>query len=742
MVILTYDRRTGRKEGAMRSILVFSVVSFGVMHMAAAQEAPPPADAEGPAAPVALHEVVVVTPCRDCQTRVINSPAAVSVVPSEQIEVAPDRSFAELLRVVPGVHAVRTSARDHNVTSRQATSTLSNSQLVLVDGRSVYLDFMGVILWDLVPTEPGDVDQIEVVRGPASAVWGANALTGVVNIITKSPREAPGSNLTLTSGGFDRDAGSTAGQGAGLSYGFSASLARALSPKLAARASASYSTTDPLPRSVGRMPEVVHPLAPGSPPVGGGELPGDFANLGTTQRRADLRIDQEREGSRISYSAGIAGSEGVAHSGIGPFALEEGSSLGYGRAAFTRGHFTLGAFVNLLRAKAPNLLARDQAGRPVRLDVNTETYDISAGYTRPTGNRGVLTLGGSARHDAFEITIAPHAKSRTDLGAYLQEELFLGGEGASEWRLAVGARLDKYGNLAGVVFSPRLSLIWKPTPNHSVRLLANRAFRSPSAINNHLDQFFQRPVDIGLPAPFLLATRAVGDPDLRRESLTAWEVGYIGTIAGRTTLGVNLYRNDTHDNINFTRLPTAYDPYTAERPPPGWPLAPEVLTVLASQGTYLPRTSSRFQNLGPIRHQGVEAFVEHRFGDGVTGYANYCWQADPRLLPDEDPFPAGEVNLAPRNRINAGVYWTGRRVLGSLGVRSADRTFWVDVLSHDYDGFSPGYTSFDASLGLRWAGGRIVTILRGTNLTSAEIQEHSFGDLVKRAVWLEARFAF
>ena len=167
-----------------------------------------------------------------------------------------------------------------------------------------------------------------------------------------------------------------------------------------------------------------------------------------------------------------------------------------------------------------------------------------------------------------------------------------------------------------------------------------------------------------------------------------------------------------------------------------------VLTALAKAGHYLPRTASRFSNLGPIRHTGIEAFAEHRFGDGVTGYVNYSWQPDPRPLPASDPFPAVEIQIAPRNRVNAGVYWSGRRVTGSLGINHSDPAFWVDVLPHDYDGWSPAFTMFDASLGLRWAEGRILTTLRGTNLTNAEVRQHVYGDVVKRTVWAEARFSF
>jgi iron complex outermembrane receptor protein len=150
---------------------------------------PEPVPASPPPGVQTLRETMVVTPSRGRQTSVIDSPAAVSVISSEAIAVAPDRSFGELLRAVPGMNAVKGSARDYNVTARQATSTLSNSQLVLLDGRSIYQDFVGAILWDMIPVDPADVLQIEVVRGPASAVWGANAFTGVVNIVTRSPRD-------------------------------------------------------------------------------------------------------------------------------------------------------------------------------------------------------------------------------------------------------------------------------------------------------------------------------------------------------------------------------------------------------------------------------------------------------------------------------------------------------------------------------------------------------------------------
>src|SRR6185503_9697755 len=116
---------------------------------------------------------------------------------------------------------------------------------------------------------------------------------------------------------------------------------------------------------------------------------------------------------------------------------------------------------------------------------------------------------------------------------------------------------------------------------------------------------------------------------------------------GRTTFGLNLYRNDTDDNINFYQFPDDYDPYTSAQPPLGWPLPPSFLDDLAKADIHLARTSNQFRNLGPIRQRGMEAFLQHRFSDGVAGYVNYSWQGDPKPLTAADPFPPLEITIPP-----------------------------------------------------------------------------------------------
>ena len=287
---------------------------------------------------------VVVTASRNA-VRLIDAPVSTSVISTATLETTSAQNYGDLLRATPGVNVIQLSARDVQVTSRSPGNTLTNSQLVLVDGRSAYLDFFGLVLWDLLPTNFDDVEQIEVVRGPASAVWGANAMTGAVNIITKSPRESVGTTVTLSGGYVDRQDGSGTGLGAGSLFGANATVTRAPSDRLAYRISAGYFTSDAFARPTGRIPVIDDPRQPGQT-VGGAFYPLDsavaavgtgFANRGTSQPKFDVRVDQELSHGTLTYAGGVAGTDGLIHSGIGPFDMQSGTSLGYGKLTYTRG---------------------------------------------------------------------------------------------------------------------------------------------------------------------------------------------------------------------------------------------------------------------------------------------------------------------------------------------------------------------------------------------------------------------
>ena len=109
-------------------------------------------------------DTVVVTASRS-EVRLLDAPVSTSVITASTLETTPAQNYGDLLRATPGVNVIQLSARDIQVTSRSPGNTLTNTQLVLVDGRSAYLDFFGLVLWDLLPTNFDDVEQIEVVRG-------------------------------------------------------------------------------------------------------------------------------------------------------------------------------------------------------------------------------------------------------------------------------------------------------------------------------------------------------------------------------------------------------------------------------------------------------------------------------------------------------------------------------------------------------------------------------------------------
>ena len=733
-------------------------------------------------------DTVVVTASRT-EVRVVDAPVTTSVVTGEALATTASSNVGDALRSVPGVNVIQLSARDVQVTSRQSTGTVTNSQLVLMDGRSIYLDFFGLVMWDLLPANQGDIEQIEVVRGPASATWGANAMTGAVNIITRPPRQSVGTTVTMSGGWIDREAGSTVGQGVGSVFGTNATVTRAPTDRLAYRISAGYFRSDAFPRPTGRIPVIDDPRVPGDT-VGGALYPEDrssafadaFANRGTSQPKFDVRVDQDLADGRISYSGGVAGTEGLVHTGVGPFDVQRGSYLGYAKVGYERGDLRAQVFTNLLNGGAPNLLLPDpDTGQPVHLGFKSQTVDAEIGHSTFVGRRNYLTYGGNVRRNTFDLTIGPDANDRLELGAYLQDEIFF-----DRFRLVLGGRVDKFGNLAKPVFSPRVSFMMKPGVDHSVTLSYNRAFRSPSMINNFLDMQVLQPVDLsGLavfrpflplllppslpPAvaqgalqqleqqldqttaqPFPLVVRvagsdvAVGDTvriGLTEESLTAYELSYTGTFGQRTTAGAAVYLNRRDNLISLVPLPTDIDPYTARNPPPGWLLPPQALSFMALVGVFLPRTAYTYVNLGPTQTVGAELWVDHRFSRSISTWFNYSWQDDPEILKSDNPNLPTELSLPPTHRVNVGASLDGSRFLGNLSVSAATAALWSDVLTPEYHGYSDGYAMVNGTFGVKWSGGAITTLVKVTNLFNQSIQQHVFGDILRRTVVGEVRFS-
>ena len=558
-----------------------------------------------------------------------------SVITAQAIENAPTRNFAELLRAVPGMNFTQVSARDMNVTTRGATGTLATGQLALLDGRSLYQDFFGFVMWDVLPVNLSEIKQVEVIRGPASAVWGANAFNGVINVITKSPREMQGTSVTVGLGSLERSGSNGTGDGA-IVY-FSGTHAQAINDRWAFKLSGGGYSQDAMLRPTG--------IIPGSP----GTQDPAFDNTGTTQPKFDVRIDRDFvDGSKLSLSGGFAGTEGIMHTGIGPFDIENGSRMGYAKASYTRSGLRGSFFVNALDGEATNTLTRDVTGVPIGFDFRTNTYDFELTNVTTLAGRHVVSYGGNLRYNNFDLSLAPGGENRTEFGIYAQDEIFL----SDRFRWVVGARIDRFDYLDSFVASPRTTFMVKPRENHALRFSYNRAYRAPSVVNNFLDVTLAEPVNLGAFNPALagrvypLPIRSVGNADLKEQSLDAYEVGYTGMVGGRATLSAAVYVNRTSNDIFFTEVTSAR--YTAANPPPGWPL-PAAVIALVPGGSFPARFT--YLNFGRVTQRGLELGVDGSLNRQFSLYANYSWQGQP----EPDDFDLSELNLPAEHRFNVGM---------------------------------------------------------------------------------------
>ncbi len=729
---------TARNVAAALMLVLASTTAFA---QTGSQQPPPK-----PEAPPVYEEQVVVTASR-VEQQLVNAPATVSVVTADVIASTPATNYAELFRSVPGVNLSQTSARDFNITMRGATSTLATSTLALLDGRSLYLDFFGFVAWDLLPVNPNELRQIEVIRGPASAVWGANAMNGVINFISKTPRELNGNSATLTFGTFGRDIDGGQQLGNGTLFGINATHARAVNDRWAYKISAGGYTSDPFARPTGAIPNNT-----------GTQYPA-FTNSGTTQPKFDARVDYDQANYKLVFAGGYSGTDGIFHTGIGPF---DGDSVGvgYGTMRYSRGGLKLNVFTNQLNGDALGLLAIGTNGQPILFQFNTKSYDVELGNISTIGSRNVVSYGGNVRFNSFDLSIAPRGDSRTEMGFYVQDEIFM----SDKVRLNLGARVDKFDNIEDPVFSPRATLIVKPHANHALRAGYNKAFRSPSLINNFLETTILNQIDLarinaafaGLPGrAYAFPVRAIGNEALTEESTQSFEVGYTGTIANRATVSAAVYYTKNTDEIFFTQTGR----YRALAPPPGFvatfspggtPILP-VQSILGILEVLPPACASpvadctsgglpsefSYRNLGTVKNKGFELGIDGAVNQALNVFANYSYQAEP-----EPDFALSEINLPPTNRVNVGFNFSQGHFLGNASVSYVDEAFFQDVLDARFAGPTQSYTQVNGAFGVRFLRDKLTTSIKVINLLDDDIQSHVFGDILKRQVIGELRIQF
>jgi iron complex outermembrane receptor protein len=674
--------------------------------------------------PVVTAAETVVVSASKIEQQLVDAPATMTVIGARALEVAPSGSYADLLRGVPGLNITQISARDINVTSRSATSSLATSQLAVVDGRSIYQDFFGFTMWDFMPANLNEIKRIEVIRGPASAVWGANALNGVINVITKTPREMEGTSVTFGLGSFDREAGG-ANLGAGSLFYVRGTHAEVIDDRWSYKISAGAYGSDAFARPAGEIPN------------GTGTVYPNYANTGTTQPKVDGRVDYDfADGVRkLEISGGLGATDGVMHTGIGPFDIAT-AKLGYWKLNYTSGALKVQTFMNILDGDASNFLSVDEAGSPVLLDFNSKTFDVEISDARVFEAQHIVTYGGNLRFNRFDLTIAPGETGRTEGGLYIQDE-FIPSE---KYRIVAGGRIDKFSSIEGPVFSPRLALVIKPQPDQSVRVSYNRAFRAPSMVNNHLDLTIANPLPLGLipgvPPPlntqtFLVPTDAMGNLDLREEHIDAFEISYTGNLQDRALVSAAVYYTWFDDQILFTQT-GEWGPFT---PPPGWPLPPIVWAGLYQSGIRFP-SEFTYLNLGTVKDKGIELGIDGRITNEISAFANYAYRAAPEpefpgLTPEE---ALTEINLPANHGLNLGVSYVSPTWYGTFNISHSSEAFWQDVLDARFHGSTDGFTLINLTAGYHFQDRRYSAALKINNLANQEVLQHIFGDVIKRSI--------
>jgi iron complex outermembrane recepter protein len=416
-------------------------------------------DLAGPLAPKtdAAFDEVVVTASRRAQNP-LDAPNAVTIITQDDIRVSGAQTIPDILRRVPGMDVMAPNRSDANVAVRGFNRRVANKVLVLIDGRTAYQDFLGGMAWSSMTIGLQDIERIEVVRGPGSAIYGAYAYTGIINIITKTPEQYHGSTLYGAVGNGDQ---------VGASYSFGKRL-----DNFGVRLSVGYEqaakyelTTDP-----NRIDY---------------QLNSDEFALSFRNIRADGNVEYRIPGTRSNlYFGGGARTGPIEY--LGQAFLRNLSVNGEQfsvRAGYESELFTLRTFWNGVRTSfGPESTAI--GGSDLSSYLRNDVVAIEP-VLRPTfelAGHHALILGAEYRFKYIDWNYLDDQHKEDHFALFFQDQWNI----TDQWSLIVSGRLDVH-PIIGTLGSPRAALIFKPTPNQAIRLSIGTAFRQPTMLETYAD---------------------------------------------------------------------------------------------------------------------------------------------------------------------------------------------------------------------------------------------------------------
>ena len=420
--------------------------------------------------------------------------AAIYVIGHDEIIRSGATSIPEILRLAPNLQVYQTSPSNYIITARGfngniADQNFTNKLLVLVDGRSVYTPLYSGVYWDTIDVLPEDIERIEVISGPGATMWGANAVNGVINIITRNAKDTQGGFVDLGIGNQE--------EMAALQYGGTAGddVAYRIYGK------AFYDRSDETGSGTNAHDGYYKPQGgfrlDWSPASDFVTVQGDFYDGGEEQLAGpDTRI----EGRNLE--------------GTWQHQLSDGSSLQI-------------------------LSYYDQSQRDVEgggSGFSLDTYDLEAQYNVDLGSWNSVVLGAGERADVYSITdrigiansllFIPPDQTLNLADIFGQDQLSL----SDRLDLILGLKLED-DPWSGWSPLPTARLSWKATDDVLLWAAASRAIRAPTPFDTNVAEKEGNSVELA------------GNPNFLPEELWAYEFGYRGDLTERASLSLSGYFN-------------------------------------------------------------------------------------------------------------------------------------------------------------------------------------------------------
>jgi iron complex outermembrane receptor protein len=477
------------------------VALCGVAVMLAALCSPVMAQTDTPASGIgALKKVpfeelfnIEITTVSRRPERLVDAASAIQVITAEEIRRSGATSLPEALRLAPNLQVAQVSSSQWAISARGFNATTANKLLVLIDGRTVYTPLFSGVFWDVQNVMLEDIDRIEVISGPGATLWGANAVNGVINVITKSARDTQGAMLSGGGGSFLRGFGNAR-------YGDK------IGQDVYFRLYGMGFDRDNTFFRNGRAADTNWFIGQGG-------------------FRADWL---PQNGTKATVQGNFYGGE-VAQPAPGTVTVDGQNLLGRWTHPLTNeSDITLHVYWDRTHRRIPGAIAEV-----------LNTYDIEFQHRLPLGERNRLIWGGGYRlmqDDVANTAALAFLPGRRDLhlfSGFLQDEITLL---RNQLFLTIGSKFE-HNDYSGFEVQPSARITWMPVSDHTFWAAVSRAVRSPSRIDT----------EVFAPStpPFLL--RGGGDR-FDSETVIAYELGYRTELAQRVGLSISTFFND-YDNI-------------------------------------------------------------------------------------------------------------------------------------------------------------------------------------------------